>query len=226
MLKLTKTGIGLLTKQYRSVLRKCFLLNLGLTVFVTITPKIANSSITYTDKAGYYEGLISIDTLNTASRNNGFWIIDHNSQKQVVRLQNRSFGGGELALGDYDGQDERTHLTYSSFRLNNSGYATGIDFASNVTAGTTNASHLATTGAVNQLLSTLQKVDLQSKNPTHLGAFSKCDEVCPRPSERFASSLSQEQMLKNDASVDAGTFSICSLQIENVNEKLSSVFEV
>ena len=30
MLKLTKTGIGLLTKQYRSVLKKCLLLNLGL----------------------------------------------------------------------------------------------------------------------------------------------------------------------------------------------------
>ena len=30
MLKLTKTGIGLLTKQYKSVLRKCLLLNLGL----------------------------------------------------------------------------------------------------------------------------------------------------------------------------------------------------
>ena len=30
MLKLTKTGIGLLTRQYRSVLRKCWLLNLGL----------------------------------------------------------------------------------------------------------------------------------------------------------------------------------------------------
>ena len=30
MLKLTKTGIGLLTRQYRSVLHKCFLINLGL----------------------------------------------------------------------------------------------------------------------------------------------------------------------------------------------------
>ena len=29
MLKLTKTGIGLLTRQYRSVLKKCWLLNLG-----------------------------------------------------------------------------------------------------------------------------------------------------------------------------------------------------
>ena len=242
MLKLTKTGIGLLTKQYRSVLRKCFLLNLGLTVFVTITPKIANSSITYTDKAGYYEGLISIDTLNTASRNNGFWIIDHNSQKQVVRLQNRSFGGGELALGDYNGQDERTHLTFYSFRLNGSSYATGIDFAANVTAGTTDASHLTTTGAVNQLLnnyyytflvderievidsasffqknfSTLQEVDLQSKNPTHLGAFAKCSKVCPRLSELFASSLIQEQMFKNDASIDAGTSRHCLRQFGDV----------
>ena len=32
MLKLTKTGIGLLTKQYKSVLRKCLLLNLGILV--------------------------------------------------------------------------------------------------------------------------------------------------------------------------------------------------
>ena len=30
MLKLTKTGIGLLTRQYRSVLKKCWLLNIGL----------------------------------------------------------------------------------------------------------------------------------------------------------------------------------------------------
>ena len=35
MLKLTKTGIGLLTKQYRSVLRKCLLLNLGFITLVT-----------------------------------------------------------------------------------------------------------------------------------------------------------------------------------------------
>ncbi|MBR1826036.1 MAG: hypothetical protein IJ770_05570, partial [Alphaproteobacteria bacterium] len=30
MLKLTKTGIGLLTRQYRSVLRKCWEINVGL----------------------------------------------------------------------------------------------------------------------------------------------------------------------------------------------------
>ena len=30
MLKLTRTGIGLLTRQYRSVLHKCWLINVGL----------------------------------------------------------------------------------------------------------------------------------------------------------------------------------------------------
>ena len=30
MLKLTRTGLGLLTRQYRSVLRKCWLINVGL----------------------------------------------------------------------------------------------------------------------------------------------------------------------------------------------------
>ena len=34
MLKLTKTGIGLLTRQYRSVLKKCWLINLGIFAFL------------------------------------------------------------------------------------------------------------------------------------------------------------------------------------------------
>ena len=42
MLKLTKTGIGLLTKQYRSVLRKCLLLNLGICLSImNFQPAIA-----------------------------------------------------------------------------------------------------------------------------------------------------------------------------------------
>ena len=41
MLKLTKTGIGLLTRQYRSVLKKCPLLNLGL--FAIFTSSSANA---------------------------------------------------------------------------------------------------------------------------------------------------------------------------------------
>ena len=46
MLKLTKTGIGLLTKQYRSVLMKCMLLNLGLFLFSTSTYGGSNEVMT------------------------------------------------------------------------------------------------------------------------------------------------------------------------------------
>ena len=45
MLKLTKTGIGLLTRQYRSVLKKCLLINLGLFVFNVIMFQPALGSI-------------------------------------------------------------------------------------------------------------------------------------------------------------------------------------
>ena len=41
MMRLTRTGIGLLTAQYRSVLRKCFLINAGL--FLALTPVRANA---------------------------------------------------------------------------------------------------------------------------------------------------------------------------------------
>ena len=41
MLKLTRTGIGLLTRQYRSVLKKCFLINAGL--FFALAPAVANA---------------------------------------------------------------------------------------------------------------------------------------------------------------------------------------
>ncbi|MBR1601145.1 MAG: hypothetical protein IJ677_06150, partial [Alphaproteobacteria bacterium] len=42
MLKLTKTGIGLLTRQYRSVLKKCFLINAGL--FFALAPSAADAT--------------------------------------------------------------------------------------------------------------------------------------------------------------------------------------
>ena len=247
MLKLTKTGIGLLTKQYRSVLRKCLLKNIKtfllMTTIINIVPQISYSSqIVMNDSVDYISAEIILNTRSDQNVINGFVVNHYNgsSYSQIVRLYDTWQGGGLLSLSSWDGNIS-SNLMYNKFRLNNSGYATGIDFASNITAGTTNASHLATTGAVNQLLnyyytfrvdesneaidsssffqkdfSTLQKVDLQSKNPTHLGAFAKCDEVCPRPSERFASSLSQEQMFRNDASMDAGTSRHCLRQFGDV----------
>ena len=44
MLKLTKTGIGLLTRQYRSVLKKCWAINVGLfALSMVILPRDASA---------------------------------------------------------------------------------------------------------------------------------------------------------------------------------------
>ena len=53
MLKLTKTGIGLLTRQYRSVLKKCWLLNIGLFALSTvILPRDASAEFGFLNAFG------------------------------------------------------------------------------------------------------------------------------------------------------------------------------
>ena len=68
MLKLTKTGIGLLTKQYRSVLKKCLLLNLLVTHISSNV--MANVQSSY----GEYEHLFDYiyDTYTLASGRNNY----------------------------------------------------------------------------------------------------------------------------------------------------------
>ena len=148
MLKLTKTGIGLLTKQYRSVLRKCLLLNLCLfttsTIFTTITTQFSWATDNLDIRAGNGQIAILTGTDSNSGRLAMFW-----SGTEVINLS--SIHGGELYIRN-DNLTGESYLSGTAFKLNNSGLATGIDFATNVTAGTTNASHLATTGAVNQLL--------------------------------------------------------------------------
>ena len=148
MLKLTKTGIGLLTKQYRSVLRKCLLLNLCLfttsTIFTTITTQFSWATDNLDIRAGNGQIAILTETDYNSGRLAMLW-----SGTEVVNVS--SMHGGELYIRNHTLTGE-SYLSGTAFKLNNSGLATGIDFATNVTAGTTNASHLATTGAVNQLL--------------------------------------------------------------------------
>ena len=55
MLKLTKTGIGLLTKQYRSLLRKCLLMNLGV-LMCFCSRANASIEISYDATDIYYYG--------------------------------------------------------------------------------------------------------------------------------------------------------------------------
>ena len=227
MLKLTKTGIGLLTKQYRSVLRKCLLLNL---LFCPLYVDLNAASI---DMSCTFGGCGAIDS-ETGAYIDGFYVYGGLShyigyggtglELRPTTLGTYMLVGGinenylnnlKLALSNIFILDQELYQVEN--QLLNYYYTFRVDERNEV---------IDSASFFQDDFSTLQKVDLHIKNPTHLGAFIKCDEVCPRPSERFFLSLSQEQMLKNDASVDAGTFSICSLQIENVNEKLSNVFDV
>ena len=173
MLKLTKTGIGLLTKQYRSVLRKCLIANLCILYPLTSDAQyamlygdntfignqyIANSSdagkvILRTNIGGGVVALTSTDgayagDIFVGGAGGRFDLYNTSTNKRRVSLFGET---GELQLLNSSGI-VKTILSDSSFQLNGSSHATGIDFAAEVTAGTTNASHLATTGAVNQLL--------------------------------------------------------------------------
>ena len=51
MLKLTKTGIGLLTRQYRSVLKKCWFINVGLFALSAVfLPRDASAEFGFLDQ--------------------------------------------------------------------------------------------------------------------------------------------------------------------------------
>jgi hypothetical protein len=97
----------------------------------------------------------SLDNYATLSGDNIFrgvqYYYDTNGTQKAL-LTGRD-GYGELWLADMDGNLQATYMNGTLFRLAGSGNATGIDFASNVTAGTTYESHLATTGSVSQMLS-------------------------------------------------------------------------
>ena len=151
MLKLTKTGIGLLTKQYRSVLKKCLLLNLGL-FFVAGCLNLTVIKIMKAESL-YLDDMIKIS--NSSGEVVDKVILDGKNGYGKLYLYgtggtNAKYADSFLSFYIYD--ELKTSLNAGSFKLNDSGLATGIDFAANVKAGTTDASHLATTGTVNQLL--------------------------------------------------------------------------
>ena len=149
MLKLTKTGIGLLSKQYRSVLRKCLLCNLGIFTFFlpnSTALMLCQTSIgTNVDCSEADRQVILSDAMNLSG---GFGVYTSNG---AIRAQlTQDAGGGFIYMSSPSGKHSLLQSGY--LIINSSSQATGIDFDTNVTAGTTNASHLATTGAINQLL--------------------------------------------------------------------------
>ena len=151
MLKLTKTGIGLLTKQYRSVLMKCWSINIGLftitSVLATMASNEAISEIVYSESA--YRAGITIKTESTfhaGESDNGFLVynIDSESTNNTVAwLYNDWIGGGRLDLYDTE-RTVKTYLSYNRFQLNNSSVV-----ADGITASVIqNSRNLITSGGV------------------------------------------------------------------------------
>ena len=117
-MRYTRTALGLLIRQYRSVLHKCWLINIGLFA-------LGAASVLTAGEAGatYYQN------------DNMVWIETGGTHYAHVDYDYISFSGN-------------TSLSYDGFKLNGSGNATGIDFGSTSAYQTDAMKHLATTGSV------------------------------------------------------------------------------
>ena len=149
MLKLTKTGIGLLTRQYRAVLKKCFLINLGIFAATTVLTTEAYGAGYAGVKAGEdntADGWYSIAF--------GYENASHGGYSSAVGYQNTTNGWVSSAYGIKNvakgiwsaafGNQSRAYGT-SSFALGN--YATaGVesDYISGNDAGTRTIDRYAT----------------------------------------------------------------------------------
>ena len=201
MLKLTKTGIGLLAKQYRSVLRKCIWINSGICILLTLYSNVASGHNLCFDHsvwdAKMYANVV-ITPHNCDSLGDRYeLVLNLNSVATKQWITSNYYTKSDI-YNKSEVQNIQSLNYYYTFRDDKISEA--AEFAL----------------FFQKDFSTLQEVDLQSKNPTHLGAFAKCSKVCPRLSELFASSLIQEQMFKNDASIDAGTSRHCLRQFGDV----------
>ena len=145
MLKLTKTGIGLLTRQYRSVLKKCFLINLGILIAMHSTKVEAgiwfmndvngNMKVCGLDGNTSYENCISMGAYNTNymylyqdlySRNEIDNILNNYYKKiNQLAIARNDYGAGDLLI--YDGAG---NLAVDLLGRNDSGgldiYANGV----------------------------------------------------------------------------------------------------
>ena len=69
----------------------------------------------------------------------------------------------------------------------------------------------------------LNNGDFASKNPSRLGAFSKCEKACPRPSERFPASLEKNSAFEQYSRSARGTFLFVSQTHKNVLDNFSKL---
>ena len=130
MLRLTRTAIGLLTAQYRSVLKKCWAINVGIFALSSIAAMIPTeaegalcytgngSQVTYYDDrytcpAGSYTLMngtldysgnrIFLTGKDSNSNENGFWYRDSDTGVDVIKLWDGAVAnGGALLLASRD----------------------------------------------------------------------------------------------------------------------------
>ncbi len=157
MMRLTRTGIGLLTAQYRSVLKKCFLINAGL--FFALAPSVAdaaelprqviNSGQTVNSISGSFSN-------HTSSNLDGYFIYNAgtiNSADVVMQNnQSSSTGGGQS-------------LIYNGGTINSlTGSAIGNTWTSTMGTWSDDGILLYSDGAVGTINMTVQNNSLQSTN--------------------------------------------------------------
>ena len=104
MLKLTKTGIGLLTRQYRSVLHKCFLINVGLFA-------LGAASVMVPSEAGA-EVIAPTPTLDDLSTKAASFTPSQQYTLETTQGSNTNFlflddGSGTLTQYWYTGRDNK-----------------------------------------------------------------------------------------------------------------------
>ena len=129
MLRLTRTAIGLLTRQYRSVLKKCWAINVGIfalgAVATTILPSDAYAGDAYgtaNDASGQYS--VAFGIFNGASGNassafgdsngaSGQWASAFGHYNTASGYASSAFGAANTASGDYYSSAFGTYNTAS-----------------------------------------------------------------------------------------------------------------
>ena len=113
MLKLTKTGIGLLTRQYRSVLKKCWAINVGIFALGAVAATVMATTIlpsdAYADETGGTGNIASGATSSAFGYYNrvqtiyasafGIWNIASGSTSSAFGYQNTASGYYSSAFG-------------------------------------------------------------------------------------------------------------------------------
>ena len=137
MLKLTKTGIGLLTRQYRSVLKKCWAINVGLFALSAVfLPRDASAGFGLLDQEEIHGvGLTGWGVLSQGGYNDYF----------EYRANSASFAMAEKSLG---GGDSQLSIQIDGYFYQNEGNYRVLDASDIISSVTSGSGKVVTSGAV------------------------------------------------------------------------------